>query len=125
VQLATPEPTPQSTRKPANAPTLRPKIINEGTPNDVAERHARILLKWLLKSLDGQADRMQTSKTVQLEYDEMCHAYGIAKRPWNTVGKYLARLTREKRRPLKLYQTWIDHTGRERSERVYRIPLDQ
>lgn len=118
----TPEPTPKPTRMSAGDQTLSAKKLNEGRPNEVAERHANLLLDRLMKSMQGDADRRVAFIFVATEYEDMCHSYGIAKRPWNVVGKYFNELTRQKGRPIKAYERWIDHAGRESSDRVYFIP---
>lgn len=117
-----PASTPEPTRMPAGGQTQSPKKLNEGRPYEVAQRHANLLLDRLMKSMQGDADRRVVYSLVATEYEAMCHSYGIATRPWNVVGKYFNALTRRKGRPVKAYERWIDHAGRESSDRVYFIP---
>ena len=122
------EPIAEATHEPAPLPASLPLLskrvireINEGTPTEVAERHADLLLKWLVQS--WPSGQRLPYETTHLEYVDMCHVYGISERPWNPVAKHLAKLTRRKGRPRKLYDCWIDHHGRKKRRRVYEMPL--
>lgn len=95
--------------------------LNEGTPSELAVRHAERLLERLLAEW-GAGEKIRY-ESVAIEYGEMCRAMGVNPRPWNQVGRHLALLTRKKGKPKKSYQPWIDRTGKKKQLRMYVLPL--
>lgn len=130
--MPTPEPTPAPTQEPAIDPAAEPSAqpalsqrqlqreLTEGTPSEVAERHARHLLNRLI--LEWGAGEAVRYESIQFEYGEMCRELGIPARPWNQVGKHLGALTRKKGHPKKRYQAWLDHHGNKKHLRMYELP---
>jgi hypothetical protein len=89
---------------------------------DVAKRHAEMLLLSLIDDLRGCLEREFSAQEMMTAYGEVCAENVIAVRPWNGVANQLAKLLRKRGRPAKTYKRYVDKNGKDRRRRVYVIP---
>ena len=103
--------------------TTPPVELVEGFPKELAERHAKRLLRYMT---ERWPDHLMDSRQVQREYKAMCSELNVLSRPWNQVGEYLTDLTRvylTKSKCRKRYVGWVDEkTGKRKLYRVYKMP---
>ena len=93
--------------------------LREGKPSELNSLHAQALLRTLIQERPG---RTLPWDSVHALYADMCFGLRLAPRPYNRVAAELAKLTREKGRRVKRYESRVDTQGKEWRERVYIIP---
>ena len=103
-------------------PMCRPvslDMMKAGTPTRLARVHAQALARHLIQQNPGE---VLTSEKVVSIYQDMCHALHVGPRPENPVLRELSLLIKLRGRSAKQTQKWIDPTGHETRQRVYKIP---